>query len=71
MIKLTVKNCDGIKVDYIFLDAKEFMSKMDSDSETDIPMLDDKIVNLEINNKHITDRMIVNDLYNDILSKLI
>lgn len=66
MMELTVKNCNGNIVDYTFESGVNFIYKLDTTGyENEIPMLDDEIVNVKIDNEEVENSIlqIVNDLY--------
>lgn len=65
MIELIVKNCNGDMVLYKYDSKTDFIFKFDTVGyENNIPMLDDEIVSLKIDNIKTNDSIIiVNDLY--------
>lgn len=66
MLELIVKNCDGNMATYEFNNKVDFIFKLDTIGfEDSIPMLDDEIVSLKIDNMEVdnSNLVIVNDLY--------
>lgn len=66
MMELVVRNCNGNMVTYEFDSKVDFMFKFDTVGfEDSIPMLDDEIVSLKIDNIEVDNSIlvIVNDLY--------
>lgn len=66
MLELIIKNCNGNIVTYEFNNKVDFIFKFDTVGfENNIPMLDDEIISLKIDNIDVenSNLIIVNDLY--------
>lgn len=66
MLELVIKNCNGNMVTYEFNSKVDFIFKFDTVGyENSIPMLDDEIISLKIDNIEVdnSNLVIVNDLY--------
>lgn len=66
MLELIIKNCNGNIVTYEFDNKVDFIFKFDTVGfENSIPMLDDEIISLKIDNIELdnSNLIIVNDLY--------
>ena len=73
MMELVVKNCNGDIVTYKFNSKVDFVYKIDTVGfENEIPMLDDEIVELKINNIEVDNSILisVNDLYELLLEDI-